>query len=112
MRISDENRELLNLAAKVIGIELIWDVSPEAYGPWFVIDGFADIWNPLDNDRDALRLAVKLRIDIDNMTDACYCEGEYGHDAFVEIENDDPYAATRRAITIVAAKIARGSVCE
>ena len=62
------------------------------------------------DDGDALRLAVKLKIDIDNMTDACYCEGQFGHDAFVENEYADPYDTARRAIVLVAAKIGKGAL--
>jgi hypothetical protein len=53
-------------------------------------------WNPLTDDGDALRLAVKLDLSID---DACviYSDGA----------SDDRYAATRRAIVRAAASIRR-----
>ena len=61
-------------------------------------------WNPLTNDSDALRLAVKLRLTIDhkeecvNVWDGCFGTG------FIPNEGD-PYAATRRAIVRAAAEI-------
>ena len=55
-------------------------------------------WNPLTNDGDALRLAVKL--DLISLFD-CY---EAISDAQLET---DPYAATRRAIVRAAAEIGK-----
>jgi hypothetical protein len=55
-------------------------------------------WNPLTNDGDALRLAVKLGI----MGRQSYNGQDY------EAANKDPYAATRRAIVKTAAEIAKG----
>ena len=58
------DRELLELAANAAGVELRWpntddidQISPRKMPDW-------DSWNPLTDDGDALRLAVKLRIDI------------------------------------------------
>ncbi len=66
-------------------------------------------WNPLTDDGHALRLAVKLRINLhfcesDAMTTA-YAEGGI-QGAAVDFM-DDPYAATRRAIVRAAAELAR-----
>jgi hypothetical protein len=71
-------------------------------------------WNPLENDADAFRLAVKLHLIV----------GVYGSYTSVfqtsaptpseEVvcwhgsDNLDPYAATRRAILLAAAEIGRG----
>jgi hypothetical protein len=91
------DRELLELAAK-------------AAGGGFVI-GY---WNPLTNDGDALRLAVKLGIGfwVDSFIACCswYTEGESPFTEGMaqlaeEIVNNDPYAATRRAIVRAAAEI-------
>jgi len=67
-------------------------------------------WNPLKDDRDALRLAVKLGIAIDfNYADG---EGETSAaqalQAFqYESHGNRPYAATRRAIVRAAAEIGK-----
>jgi hypothetical protein len=89
------DRELLELAAKAAGIE-----------------GYC--WNPLYNDGDALRLAVKLNIRVEPNVIDCY--GDTTSSTFVDFiggeftapHNNDPYAATRRAIVLAAAEMGRG----
>jgi len=66
-----------------------------------VNDAGSDYWNPLTDDGDALRLAVKLREKFG--TDIATC---FGIGRFSEWETD-PYAATRRAIVRAAAEIGR-----
>lgn len=64
----------------------------------------AELWNPLSDDGDALRLAVKLKfaIHIDgNLTDIVHPDDS----GTVEAHLGDPYAATRRAIVRAAAAI-------
>jgi hypothetical protein len=58
-------------------------------------------WNPLTDDGDALRLAVKLDL-IVTIGAARDCDGRLSLD-----NSDDPYAATRRAIVRAAAEIGR-----
>ena len=87
------DRELLELAAK-------------AAGNGFVI-GY---WNPLTDDGDALRLAVKLSLDVlqnpMGQTTRCIVMGDDAQECEVlEDYNGDPYAATRRAIVRAAAAI-------
>jgi hypothetical protein len=108
------DRELLELAAKAAG---------EYHGTWsnkenaFIEPYGGDFieWNPLDDDGDALRLAVKLKMVIDtdwnggaNAGNAAidFAEPEYGYQ---EAQGkNDPYAATRRAIVRAAAEIGKG----
>lgn len=59
------------------------------------------IWNPLMYDDQALRLAVKLRLAIDVGDEAAHAYRDGPGE--VEPHGDDPYAATRRAITRAAA---------
>jgi hypothetical protein len=104
------DKELLELAAKAAGIELDWDVPPNA-SPWRMTGvgedrGPADIWNPLTSDSDALRLAVKLGLVIDAQKDRTWV-GKTQYDA-VEHHGNDPFLATRRAIVRAAAEIGRG----
>ena len=89
------DRELLELAAKAYGLEKA-KLRIEF-----------NQWNPLADDGDALRLAVKLNLLLDVI------EGASGVQAlniafFSEIHHDDPYAATRRAIVCAAAEIGKG----
>lgn len=94
------DKELLELAAKAAGISRQWDGS-------LVDRGFPDkVWNPLKDDGDALRLAVKLKLDVvtDN-EDKCCCVWAYGMPDVNVKYDKDPYAATRRAIVRAAAAI-------
>lgn len=98
------DRELLELAAKACGLE-------EAK---MRIE--FNQWNPLTDDGDALRLAVKLSMNVvvKTLPHAIYVEAYNGQaPAVVETLADvrrkdfDPYSATRRAITRAAAEIGR-----
>lgn len=105
------DRELLELAAKAAGIELIYDDCD----PYPVIDGDDEPWNPLTDDGDALRLAVKLNLglvhgweDLDEAALATIWISRDGKCVAEEVKANDPYAATRRAIVRAAAEIGRG----
>ncbi len=99
----NNDRELLELAAKAAGYEK--DVD----GCYFE-SGFPTMisWNPLTDDGDALRLAVKLGLCVSPDSSGVYCTNA---DTFIEITaseyGDDPYAATRRAIVRAAAEIGK-----
>ena len=99
------DKELLELAAKAAGIEKDWS------GAYFSEKG--GIWNPLTDDGDALRLAVKLNLIVCLLTAIertfIYFPAENigGKFHVVEQHNDDPYAATRRAIVRAAAELGR-----
>ena len=91
------DRELLELAAKAEGIEFS---EPKLIG----LDG----WNPLTDDGDALRLAVKLKLDVltDCLDGVCISSAQLEEQC--EPDLGDPYAATRRAIVRAAAEIGKG----
>jgi hypothetical protein len=101
MDISD--RELLELAAKASGRD-DWDHSPyiagDANGPVW--------WNPLDDDGDALRLAINLGMMVDTSCQPALilCAGPLGI-SLEESARVCKFAATRRAIVRVAAEIAK-----
>ena len=103
----NNDRELLELAAKAAGIDAKYsEQHNQCFVDGDVIDSFF-VWNPLTDDGDALRLAVKLNIDIGfwlGHVSADTCTGEESH---YEDYGDDPYAATRRAIVRAAAEIGR-----
>jgi len=99
------DRELLEKAAKAAGIDAIcWNDGSEPYSSGEgIIYGDNHIWNPLTYDGDALRLAVKLGIDVSfNDLALCVYAGE-SMEPFTR--TPDPYAATRRAIVRAAAAI-------
>ena len=102
------NRELLEAAAKAAGNSATWYA---ALGMGIDNGGtFPTLWNPIEDDGDALRLAVALGIrfsPIVNGGDHC-CAGltfEPGS-VFVEDLGTDPFAVTRRAIVRAAAAMA------
>jgi hypothetical protein len=94
------DRELLELAAKAAGL-LEMAVGDKD------IQRYLLRWNPLTDDGDALRLAVKLKMTMD-VTDKASGAGAIGLKWCSEPCKDDPYAATRRAIVRAAAEIGRG----
>lgn len=122
--------EILELAAKAAGIDYDPQITDKQYRKWGLwlrhdpTDGEPKNWNPLNDDGDALRLAINLGISLE--TDAPICiafdelGGEYktGVDAWrvfpdattisaSEIYESDQYAAARRAIVRVAAEMGR-----
>ena len=97
------DRELLELAAKAAGLTVLtWNTKI----PALLLTG-PTAWNPLADDGDALRLAVKLGLGISiplaNKRTDVVC---FSHSSVSAIESHgDPYAATRRAIVRAAAAI-------
>lgn len=97
------DRELLELAAKAVGYEYRyarerhWIRCPNGYQPW----------NPLTDDGDALRLAVKLELDLAFNSPICAAWKRNTLNSQREDVSIDPYAATRRAIVRAAAEIGK-----
>lgn len=99
------DRELLELAAKAAGITLEWDGNPEEWMPMYYEGKTYHSWNPIDDDGDALRLAVKLGMGVCFGSNYVIVRGSV---QMPTVNNaDDPYAATRRAIVRAAAEIGR-----
>ena len=100
-------RELLELAAKAAGIDVRW-YQGECLRVADKCNGFADKWNPLTYDGDALRLSVRLKLDVLYGPTVVVAErSKSGVFVFAEPFGNDPYAATRRAIVRAAAEIAK-----
>jgi hypothetical protein len=110
------NKELLELAAKAARIEgeyVSWCYNGFREGIRKPKDKHRRPWNPLTEDDDALRLSVKLNMDVVFDFDRVMvvfgngdgtCITEY----FYELPNPtDRYAATRRAIVRAAAEIGK-----
>ena len=115
------DRELLELAAKAAGLQLCgysWigenedDEECEILDAAFVKNSpeqdVATMWNPLTDDGDALRLAVKMGIYVHCRAGSMVTSAIGDGDEWV-IENwsNDPTSATRRAITRAAAQIGK-----
>ena len=90
------DRELLELAAKAAGFNAF-----AGHAKQMIESG----WNPLTDDGDALRLAVKLHIPLRFEEDFDGWGVVAGTDG--EMCKPDPYAATRRAIVRAAAEIGK-----
>ena len=108
---SESDRELLEHAAKAAGYFEIdgWSVETHKGMRWVNDDRvFIRYWNPLTDDGDALRLAVKMKllVDTDYNGGAAAGSADLSCDDFIE-RGQDPYAATRRAIVRAAAEIGR-----
>jgi hypothetical protein len=109
------DRELLKLAAEAAGAVPSLDLSGEPKGTYKhptetgIIRACTSGWNPLTDDGDALRLAVKLwlTVQVDDEDCRTYVVGSTGQCIGTEPHDDDPYAATRRAIVQAAAEIGR-----
>ena len=109
------DKELLELAARAYGIiDVEWrdDYTGDYYydgNTWGLMylpeNGNWTVWNPLTDDGDALRLAVKLGLVIDIDYNGCVGAGSASFDEIVESVGSDPLAATRRAIVRAAAAI-------
>lgn len=94
------DRELLELAAKAAGYALTKGSS--GYREFLCKGGVE--WNPLDDDGDALRLAVRLDIQITppaHKSRGVWAIWNKHH------RSTDPYSETRRAIVRAAADIGR-----
>ena len=98
------DRELLELAAKAAELHGFWVDAGLNVGS----DAAPKIWNPLTDDGDALRLAVKLQIDVTQDGDhvVAWFDGGYIGTGHIPYEGD-PCEATRRAIVRAAAEIGK-----
>jgi hypothetical protein len=109
------DRELLELAAKAAGL-----VNPryQLSNGWAQTGILHDensgrdthLWNPLADDGDALRLAVKLGMEVTAAplhAYACRFGTPRGREVDVPHDRSDPCAAVRRAIVRAAAEIGR-----
>lgn len=121
------DRELLELAARAAGIEFTWGLKqiqvgePDTWGvrqyreePCPMTAG--RYWNPLTDDGDALRLAVKLGLylEIDRPNTRCSALPEpdnipFSRERYGGKRGQDACAALRRATVRAAAEIGRAT---
>jgi hypothetical protein len=105
------DQELMVLAAKAAGVDFDGHsfIKRDRYS--------SNIWDPLFDDGDALRLAVKLGISISSGVVSCrvahrqgVIEEHYPVDATTQLPSlDTAMPAVRRAIVSVAAEIGRNT---
>jgi len=99
------DKELLEMAAKAAGYIPIEYCSER----WWWVDfssARSGWWQPLTNDSDALRLAVKLEIEVASRNETSRADTIGKPPIYVDHEGDE-YAATRRAIVRAAAQIGK-----
>ena len=108
------DRELLEFAAKAAGLYVkchVENMDDQCIG--LKVKPYKDAsrqliahWNPLTDDGDAWRLAVKLNLFRAYIYEdqVSLAPSEYG---IIEPCNDDPYSATRRSIVRAAAQIGK-----
>jgi hypothetical protein len=115
------DRGLLELAAKAAGIPLEFRIlngpSKREYPCYLDKDSVSVlanrdvviIWNPITDDGDALRLAVKLGLIIHQQVKMRIVTVDWSgpQEEIDEPYGDDPYAATCRAIVRAAAEIGK-----
>ena len=92
------DRKMLELAAKAAGM----DLAPTGY-VWDETIATMVEWNPIADDGDALRLAVKLHLAVNWTT--CFVQVGYAQEEYAEGEDASP--AVRRAIVRAAAEIGK-----
>ena len=114
------DKELLELAAKAAGISLEFRVLMWTDGSVYpcyedknsicVSPMFTPVikWNPLVDDADAFRLAIKLQLAIAIDPDQTWAHHTEVVRGSAEPHGKDPLAATRRAIVRCAAEIGKG----
>ena len=116
------DRELLELAAKAAGVDWIpasSDVGKQGelkFGLWLNIqheptEATRRRFNPLNDDGDALRLAVQLDIEVRHVNGAAHA-GRANYFWCTEdwFPDGDKVSATRRAIVRAAAELAKQEV--
>ena len=106
---TDNDRELIELAAKAAGHTVKGWVNDRLIG-WDGITGneFTS-WNPLTDDDDAFRLMVACQISVTPCCGSTYIKDcgqlEFSH---IHSENETANSGARRAIVMMAAEIGRG----
>jgi NADH:ubiquinone oxidoreductase subunit len=117
-----DDRTMLELAAKAAGYPISQGYfeaakSPNAWWGWIYVDGdgepsndsaWTELWNPLTDDGDALRMAVKLNFSVFAHPTKIGI-GQYGGGTYLVWQERglDSDADYRRAITRAAAEIGK-----
>lgn len=105
------DKELLQLAARAVGVN--GEYTEHYCGEYCdyrnsgcgIETKAGELWNALNYDSDALRLAVDLDLDLMPMHGEYMAVLNVSGDAFEESYGNDKHAATRRAIVRAAAAI-------
>lgn len=106
---NSNKRHLLEMAAKVAGINYRIDTMRDGSGVYRIVEMFHDghaEWDPIEDDGDAFRLSLASELNtfcVNGYAYALLSEGDMEDETKVQIENGDRAAAMRLAITQCAA---------
>lgn len=110
------DQELLFMAGKAVGLFIEFDANGNSYETKRKSGYLPFPWNPLLDDKDAIKLAMQLNISVlvDNDVESVgtsFMVGQYGHNTNEQWDEHggDRMPAMRRAIVTAAAKIGGGS---
>lgn len=105
------DKELLELAAKAVGYTIEENGKDINGLPWYWCFQLSDNWDPLTDDGDALRLAVKLKLHIglESHSVSAWESDKFGNFQSENFIASGEEAATRRAIVRAAAAIGEKS---
>lgn len=110
------DKELLEMAARALGMPPLSDVNG-VYGAWVGEPETGRWWNPLEDDGDALRLAVKLSLGVQSFDALGFSLVSFErveHRGLVKESHEGrrPQSATRLAIVRAAAEIGKSMTKE
>ena len=104
----DQQKLILEFAAKACGITLDFTVLGD-FPPYYINErGGHSSWNPLTNSANCAAMCANLKINSTYWVNAIECYANSGiveHSEFYDKHNNDREAAWRYAATMVAAKI-------
>lgn len=114
MRVTESKRKMHRLAAQAAEYEVMWNENSEPFQHSFPEPDrhrqFRYSWEPFDDDGDALRLAIRLDLNL-SFNEDCRCVLAYRSDGLHIMRNyrdEGKSAATRYAIVNAAALLAEG----
>lgn len=102
---NDKEFELLKLAGKAVNLQIRREDGGEIAA--FKYDRCWIFWNPLASDRDALRLAVSLGLNIQTEGCAFITCDRLDNSVLVKYKGGDVFSYVRQAIVRAAAEIGR-----
>lgn len=101
------DNDLLKFAAKAAGYDITFEIDEKTVSIWENETNWLGHWNPLEDDGDALRLAVKMGF-MDSGVGFALVLSELQQMIFpANVDLDRPRVATRRAIVRAAAEIVK-----
>lgn len=115
---NDQTKHMLRMAAKAAGYQIEWHEDSKSASGFYLQSGLVSRrWSPIDDDGDAMRLAVKAQLSLHNdhkNSNCVWCTRSTDEDIIGEANGkyesedeicEEDFSATRLAITRAAAAI-------